>query len=659
MAGQSASSYTVVARRYRPQTFRDLVGQGHIVTALSNAIQQSRVGHAYLFTGARGTGKTSSARIFAKCLNCQQGPTPDPCNQCDVCLSIAGGEDVDVLEFDGASNRGIDEIRQLRSNINIRPSRSRFKIYIIDEVHMLTKEAFNALLKTLEEPPEHVKFIFCTTDPQKLPITVLSRCQRYDFIPVATNEITQRLREIATGEGVQADEAALVLLARRAAGSMRDSQSLLEQVLAYCSERITVADVHALLGTADSGRIFELVGAMLEKRCGDALRCIQSAIADGCDAGQLANQLIGFFRDLLVSRVGGEPELLLSVDETDVERLRGLAQQVPTETLLSALQVLDQALVRMQSSMHSRTLLEAAVLRVSQLENLQSLVESLRLLQAGGSGSGLSRPSAGTTGGDDPKKKAELSLAVAASGDGNGAGPRADVVGLAAFGSPATVALPGGADANGGTETFDSGSGSDSASAPARPEPRPVTSEVAPDKVQVPLKPPANSASGAEPVANSELGKRPSVDGPRAVNAGLGNPEALWRKTLAELGDFTADVAADYRKVESLEPDTLTVTLSAEYQVQLCNRSERRQRVEDCLARIAGRRIRIDFIAAPVAPSAARRREPINRRQVIKRLEQHPLVKSMLGMFDGEVTDFELPKGYQPEPTGGEPPPSA
>ncbi|MEE2825872.1 MAG: DNA polymerase III subunit gamma/tau, partial [Planctomycetota bacterium] len=233
---EQAQQYTVVARRYRPQSFADLVGQGHISQALSNAIRQNRVGHAYLFTGARGVGKTSSARIFAKCLNCDQGPTITPCNECDICQTVSLGEDVDVLEFDGASNRGIEEIRQLRANANVRPSRSRYKIYIIDEVHMLTREAFNALLKTLEEPPEHVKFIFCTTEPQKIPVTILSRCQRFDFSPVHTTEITQRLEEICRHEQIEADPAALALLARRANGSMRDSQSLLEQLFSFCDD---------------------------------------------------------------------------------------------------------------------------------------------------------------------------------------------------------------------------------------------------------------------------------------------------------------------------------------------------------------------------------------------------------------------------------------
>src|SRR6186713_2512816 len=209
------SEYVVVARRYRPQDFSQLIGQDQVSQALANAITTNRVGHAYLFTGARGVGKTSTARIFAKALNCVNGPTTTPCGVCDICQGIASGGDVDVIEIDGASNRGIDEIRQLRSNVNVRPSRARFKIYIIDEVHMLTMQAFNALLKTLEEPPEHVKFIFCTTEAEKIPITILSRCQRFDFAGVQTASIAQRLEQIAKAEGVEVESEAIEVLARR------------------------------------------------------------------------------------------------------------------------------------------------------------------------------------------------------------------------------------------------------------------------------------------------------------------------------------------------------------------------------------------------------------------------------------------------------------
>src|SRR3954447_26530473 len=257
--------YTVIARRYRPQTFEELVGQEHVARALQQAIASGRVGHAYLFTGARGVGKTSAARILAKALNCVHGPTPTPCNECDVCLRVTAGEDVDVLEIDGASNRGIDEIRQLRQNVAVRPSRDRYKIYIIDEVHMLTKEAFNALLKTLEEPPEHVKFIFATTEPQKIPITILSRCQRFDFAGIRAASIQERLDQIAAAEGVSLDREASQILASRAAGSMRDSQSLLEQLLAVGGKKITAADVNQLLGIAPAERLSGLARSLTER----------------------------------------------------------------------------------------------------------------------------------------------------------------------------------------------------------------------------------------------------------------------------------------------------------------------------------------------------------------------------------------------------------
>jgi DNA polymerase-3 subunit gamma/tau len=230
---EQQAAYTVLARRFRPQTFDDVVGQEQIAQALRNSIRSGRVAHAYLFTGARGVGKTSSARIFAKALNCPNAIDGVPCNDCEICRGISAGTDVDVLEIDGASNRGIDDIRQLRSNVNVKSMRSPYKVYIIDEVHMLTKEAFNALLKTLEEPPPNVKFIFCTTEPNKVPDTILSRCQRFDFGVISTPQIAQRLAEIASQEGIQVHEEAVNLVARRAAGSMRDSQSLFDQLLAF------------------------------------------------------------------------------------------------------------------------------------------------------------------------------------------------------------------------------------------------------------------------------------------------------------------------------------------------------------------------------------------------------------------------------------------
>jgi DNA polymerase-3 subunit gamma/tau len=380
-SNSSAGEYVVIARRYRPQAFDELVGQEHVARALQQAIASDRVGHAYLFTGARGVGKTSAARILAKALNCIRGPTPTPCNECDVCRCVATGDDVDVIEIDGASNRGIDEIRQLRQNAAVRPSRARFKIYIIDEVHMLTKEAFNALLKTLEEPPEHVKFIFATTEPHKIPITILSRCQRFDFAGIRASQIQARLLQIATAEGVEVDPDALQIVASRAAGSMRDSQSLLEQLLAVAGGKITAADVTQLLGIAPAERLTGLVRHLVERDARSALVELDAAIDGGVEVGQLLDQLVGYFRDVMTASVGATPDQMLYALPSQAIEVAETARRLGVETILAIVQILDQAAARMRISMHGRTLVELAVVRICQLENLDdlaSLVAELR-----------------------------------------------------------------------------------------------------------------------------------------------------------------------------------------------------------------------------------------------------------------------------------------
>ncbi len=407
--GQHAGEYVVVARRYRPQTFEELIGQEHVARGLTGAILSHRVGHAYLFTGARGVGKTSAARILAKALNCVHGPTRTPCNECDICRSISAGDDVDVLEIDGASNRGIDEIRQLRQNVNVRPSRARFKIYIIDEVHMLTREAFNALLKTLEEPPEHVKFIFCTTEPEKIPITILSRCQRYDFAGIQSESIARRLRQIAEAEGVEADDDAIALLARRAAGSMRDSQSLLEQLLSIGGKRLTVADVNAMLGTAGGARLDRLVGHLIEHQPAGALTELDAAVAEGVDVGQLLDQLLGYFRDVMAAAAGCSPDSFLYTDPGGREQVADAAKQLGLETILAILQIVEQTLWRLRFSTQARTLAELALVRISKLDDLERLSDLIVELRGGAPAAppvAISAPNPSATIG--AKKKAEL-----------------------------------------------------------------------------------------------------------------------------------------------------------------------------------------------------------------------------------------------------------
>jgi DNA polymerase-3 subunit gamma/tau len=374
-----------LARRYRPQQFADLVGQEPVVQALVNALQSNRVAHAYLFTGARGVGKTSTARILAKALNCVRGPTAKPCDECEICQSIASGEDVDVLEIDGASNRGIDEVREIRQNVQYRPSRSRYKIYIVDEVHMLTPPAFNALLKTLEEPPPHVKFIFATTDAQKIPVTILSRCQRFDFAGIGTTRIVERLRDVVRAEGMQADDEALELLARRAAGSMRDAQSLLDQLLSFGGERLTSDLVHQLLGTAHDDRVLALASAVLQHDTKQALELLAQEIDQGLQLGELLDQLIDYWRDLMVVNCGGSQVRDLSVPPRHRDTLNRQAAAVSVDTILAGLDILSTTKARLRGTTYGRVLLEMALVRLGRLDDLVSLSQLAEYLgQPGG-----------------------------------------------------------------------------------------------------------------------------------------------------------------------------------------------------------------------------------------------------------------------------------
>ena len=377
------AAYQVVARRYRPQQFADLIGQEHVARGLAGAIDSGRVGHAYLFTGARGVGKTSAARIYAKALECTNRKSGEPCNLCERCLAISAGQDVDVIEIDAASNRGIDEIRQLRQNVAVRPANGNHKTYIIDEVHMLTREAFNALLKTLEEPPLHVKFVLCTTEPEKLPITILSRCQRFDFQSVDTVAIAQHLAQIVESEGLIVAPAALELIARRAAGSMRDSQSLLEQLFGIAAgdkKNIEVEDVHAIIGTGKDEKVGELAQALINRDSPAALSALHECLTQGADAGGVLEQLLTALRNCLVASVGCGPETFISSTSFGVD-FAELGKQAGTTTMLAMLQIIDHSLARMRLSTHTTVLAEMAIIRLAALEDLDNLSEIISGIQ--------------------------------------------------------------------------------------------------------------------------------------------------------------------------------------------------------------------------------------------------------------------------------------
>ncbi len=378
---EEPGGYTVVARRYRPQRLEDVIGQDHVVQALRNAIHQDRIAQAYLFSGTRGVGKTSMARIFAKCLNCVRGPTEDPCQVCDICRAIAVGQDIDVIEIDGASNNGVEAVRELRQNAGLRPSRGRYKIYYIDEVHMLSTGAFNALLKTLEEPPAHVKFFFATTEKNKIPITVLSRCQVYDFAGIAPEEIVASLAEICAKEGVDADSEALQAVARRATGSMRDAQSLLEQLLSSGAGRLTTELVHRTLGTAADDRVLDLLDALADRDSAAALTLLQGAADSGVQPVDLLNGLLEFLRDAMMLAAGAALAPL-AVSPAMRPRLQAVVDRWSLDSILAALQILAETRGRLRGSSHGRLLVELALVRVARLEDLADLGQLIARLAA-------------------------------------------------------------------------------------------------------------------------------------------------------------------------------------------------------------------------------------------------------------------------------------
>jgi len=388
-------SYQVIARKYRPQRFADVVGQEHVTRTLSNAIAQNRIAHAYLFCGPRGTGKTTIARIFAKCLNATNGPTVEFADDDPRCVEIAEGRSLDVLEIDAASNRGIDEIRGLRETVKYAPAQARFKIYIIDEVHMLTKEAFNALLKTLEEPPAHVKFMFATTEPERVLPTILSRCQRFDLRRIPSVLIVQHLARIATLEKVTITPAALHAIARGADGGMRDAESTLDQLISFCGEKIEEADVLSMFGLAAQEQLLDLAGMLLRGEALDALRRLDELARNGKDLGRLLGDLLNHFRNLLVFQASGGDLGLLEVSEAEAAALKTQAGQVTTEALTRILEVLADADYRLRDAASKQILLEITLLKVveaRQAVSLDAVLKTLHQLRQHGDSQAATEP---------------------------------------------------------------------------------------------------------------------------------------------------------------------------------------------------------------------------------------------------------------------------
>jgi DNA polymerase-3 subunit gamma/tau len=378
-------SYQVFARKYRPQTFDDLVGQAHVTRTLRNAVEQNRLAHAYLFVGPRGIGKTSTARILAKALNCVNGPTVTPCGVCDSCKEIAGGNSLDVLEIDGASNNGVEQVRELRDNVRYAPSKGKFKIYIIDEVHMLTSAAFNALLKTLEEPPAHVKFIFATTEPQKVLPTILSRCQRFDLHRIPANLIAQHLQFIAGKEKIVLDPAAAHAIAKGADGGLRDAESMLDQLVAFCGDKIEEPDVLNVFGFTSEQTVAQFTEKILRGETPAALELLHAEADNGKDMMKLMSDLISYLRDLLVGKV--KPEALADDLNPDLQKsLETQAGMIETDRLLELIDQFAAAEGRMKWAPNKRLHFEVALIKAIQALNqvtLNEVIENLAALRDG------------------------------------------------------------------------------------------------------------------------------------------------------------------------------------------------------------------------------------------------------------------------------------
>jgi DNA polymerase III subunit gamma/tau len=406
-------NYEVFARKYRPQTFDDLVGQAHVSRTLKNAVAQNRLAHAYLFVGPRGVGKTSTARILAKSLNCIKGPTVTPCGVCDNCREIAGGNSLDVIEIDGASNNSVEDVRQLRENVRYAPAKGRYKIYLIDEVHMLSSAAFNALLKTLEEPPEHVKFIFATTEPQKVLPTILSRCQRFDLHRIPANLIAQHLQFIAKKEKITLQPAAAYAIARGAEGGLRDAESMLDQLVAFCGEKITESDVLNIFGFTSEQTVSDLTGRILRGETPEAIDLLHEQCEAGKDMMRLMADLIAYLRDLLVFKA--KPDALNEDIDPDVlKSLATHAELISTDRLLELIDQFAAAEGRMKWAPNKKLHFEVAIIKAIQSlgqATLDEVIEKLGELRDGGG-----KPVAGIGDAGRPKESDTQRAGVTAPG---------------------------------------------------------------------------------------------------------------------------------------------------------------------------------------------------------------------------------------------------
>ena len=594
-------SYQVLALKWRPKVFEEVVGQETVTRTLRNAIKQDRVAHAFLFSGVRGVGKTTTARILAKALNCATGPTATPCGECPACVEITSSTSLDVLEIDGASNNGVEQIREIIEGSRYAPSRDRFKIYIIDEVHMLSTAAFNALLKTLEEPPPRVKFIFATTEYHKIPDTILSRCQQFEFRAVPSAIIADQLRSIAQHEGIEIEDAAVSQIARAAEGSLRDALSALDQVLAAVGTKIEEKDVAELLGLIDHEVLANAAGAIMDRQTGTILSIVDELVRGGRDLKSFARGLIQYFRDLLVVRVAPDsPELVELAG--DRQELAELSSRLSEDDLIRSIDLLTQVEGALRWAPEPRFHLEVALLKLAQLRELVPFEDLLARFEALASGRGPSQGTGGT-----PKRAA----------------PR-----------PAPKEAPARASSR-GTPTSRPKVPKVQSKSPASPStgPEAVTPEA-----------PKKAVPSSTPAPTKPAG--PAVD----------EPHELVDRIMERIRSINPKLSAllSHHNGVSLDDDCLHISFDVDqkfFQEQL-ESEDLRQLLEETASACAGQPLRVEIALSDRKKESPPEPLPPSQQALREKVLQEPLVRSFLETFQGEIEEIK-PLGAASSETEG------
>ena len=601
-------AYQVLARKWRPQRFEDVLGQEHVTTTLRNAIAQRRIAHAFLFSGPRGVGKTTVARLLAKALNCAEGPTADPCGACPACSDVAAGSALDVVEIDGASNTSVDHVRDLNENVRYRPAAARFKIYIIDEVHMLSTAAFNALLKTLEEPPEHVKFIFATTEVQKLPQTVVSRCQRYEFKRIAMAELLARLRQIGADEGLDVAETALFSLAREADGSMRDAQSLLDQVIVFAGKKIGEEEVRAALGVADRSILYQVTEAILGRDPAPCLRAVDQLYRFGYEVPRFCRDLVEQVRNLTVAALFHDRALLGDLADNELEETLRQADLRSSDDLQRLFRLAQAGAEEVRRSMLPKLVLEMTLVKMATMPDAQPVERLIARLEE--MERRLARADGGAAGG--PEGAGRSGTGTGRQVPGRAPGPAAPVRSGAAAGPVATVAPP-------------------------------LTAGVA---VSAPGEPVHAASSNAAPAGiDADAGAAPE----NVRHSGR------WAAFLAAVAQARGGLKMYLSGSRPLEEsgELLRIGVDNEFAERVLSQQENLSALQEIAARCFGTtamRVEINVVKpSPEDAAACMAAEAALARDLAERARESPAVRAAIEILGGEVTDV------RPRGRGGEP----